>query len=84
MRHCTDDHLRQTVEMASNPSATLAVISDHVDRYHEQIGDLLPQYQVTDQADMINALVEAERALRTAARLVRKAAKLAAVQTRGH
>jgi hypothetical protein len=84
VRHCTDDHLRQTVEMASNssanPSATLAVISDHVDRYHEQVGDLLPQYQVTDQADMVNALVEAERALRTAARLVRKAAKLAAQQ----
>jgi hypothetical protein len=84
VRHCTDAHLRQTVEMPSNPSATLAVISDHVDRYHEQIGDLLPQYQTTDQADMINALVEAERALRTAARLVRKAAKLAAQQTKGH
>ena len=64
--------------MASNPSATLSVISDHVDRYHEQVGDLVPHYQHTDQADMINALVEAERALRHAARLVRKAAKLAA------
>jgi hypothetical protein len=64
--------------MPTNPSATLAVIADHVDRYHEQLGDLVPGYVTTDQADMVNALVEAERALRTAARLVRKAGKLAA------
>jgi len=63
--------------MPSNPSATLAVIADHVDRYHEQLGDLVPGYVTKDQADMVNALVEAERALRTAARLVRKASKLA-------
>lgn len=63
--------------MPSNPSATLQVIADHVERYHEQIGDLVPHYQSTDQADMINALVEAERALRHAARSVRKAAKIA-------
>lgn len=63
--------------MPSNPTATLQVIADHVERYHEQIGDLVPHYQSTDQADMINALVEAERALRHAARSVRKAAKIA-------
>ena len=63
--------------MPSNPTATLQVIADHVERYHEQIGDLVPHYQSTDQADMINALVEAERALRHAARAVRKAAKTA-------
>ena len=43
-------------------AAALLVIADHVERYHEQIGDLVPHYQQTDQADMINALVEAERA----------------------
>lgn len=69
---------RQTVAMASNPSAALSVVADHVERYHEQVGDLVPHYQHTDQADMINALVEAERSLRHAARLVRKAAKIAA------
>ncbi len=63
--------------MSSNPSAALSVIADHVERYHEQIGDLVPHYVHTDQADMINALVEAERALRIAARSVRKAAKTA-------
>ncbi len=62
---------------SGNPSATLMVIADHVERYHEQVGDLVPHYQSTDQADMINALVEAERALRTAARLLRKAARTA-------
>lgn len=62
---------------SGNPSASLSVIADHVDRYQEQVGDLLPHYQQTDQGDMINALVEAERALRNAARLVRKAAKAA-------
>ena len=70
--------------MPTNPAATLAVISDHVDRYQEQVGDLLPEYQAADQGDMVNALVEAERALRTAARLVRKAAKLASSTHRGH
>lgn len=60
-----------------NPSASLLVIADHVERYHEEVGDLVPHYQRTDQGDMINALVEAERALRHAARLVRKAARAA-------
>ncbi len=64
--------------MPSNPSATLSVIADHVERYFEQLGDLVPHYQHTDQGDMINALVEAERALRHASRAVRKASKIAA------
>lgn len=63
--------------MPDNPSATLSVIADHVDRYHEQVGDLVPHYQRSDEGDMVNALVEAERALRHAARLVRRAAKTA-------
>jgi hypothetical protein len=75
-------HSGQTGAMAShttgNPSATLAVIADHLERYHEQIGDLVPHYQLDEHGDMINALVEAERSLRTAARLVRKASKTAA------
>ena len=67
----------QSFCMSSNPSAALAVIADHVERYHEQIADLVPQYQSDDQGDMINALVESERALRNAARLLRKAVKTA-------
>ncbi len=78
--------------MATNHSASLSVIADHLDRYHEQIGDLVPGFhsgsaghggQVAGgtssdpTADVVIALVEAERALRTAARLVRRAARLA-------
>jgi hypothetical protein len=62
---------------AGNPSAILSVIADHLERYYEQVGDLVPHYQTTDQAEMINALVEAERALRHASRAVRKASKAA-------
>lgn len=68
----------QTVGMAENPTAMLAVIADHLERYHEQLGDMLPHYVQADQADMVNAVVEAERALRVAARLVRNAGKVAA------
>jgi hypothetical protein len=61
-----------------NPSAILSVIADHLERYYEQVGDLVPHYQHTDQGELINALVEAERALRHASRSVRKASKAAA------
>jgi hypothetical protein len=63
--------------MPSNPAATLAVMADHCERYHHEMGDLLPGYQSTDQADMVNAIVECERSLRQAARALRKASKLA-------
>ncbi|MEI8240420.1 MAG: hypothetical protein WCI22_13490 [Actinomycetota bacterium] len=63
--------------MPSNPSATLAVMADHLERYHHEMGDLLPGYQTKDQADMVNAIVECERTLRQAARALRKASKLA-------
>lgn len=75
--------------MATNHSASLSVIADHLDRYHEQIGDLVPGFHPGSAgqlaaakssdptADVVIALVEAERALRTAARLVRRAARLA-------
>jgi hypothetical protein len=63
--------------MSTNPSAALAVIADHLERYHEQIGGYLPAYQTADRADMVSALTEAERALRHAARLVRRAGKVA-------
>jgi len=53
-------------------------MADHVDRYQQEVGDFVPGYQVTQHDDVVGALVEAERALRTAARLLRRAAKLAA------
>ena len=63
--------------MPSNPSAALSVMADHLERYHEEVGGFVPHYQADEQGDVVSALVEAERALRTATRLVRRAAKLA-------
>jgi hypothetical protein len=60
----------------SSASASLSVMADHLDRYFEQVGVLLPGFQRADDGDIVSALVEAERALRNAARLVRRAAKL--------
>ena len=62
--------------MPSNPSAHLSVMADHVDRYQQEVGDLVPGYLARQHDDIAGALVEAERALRTAARLLRRAAKL--------
>ena len=59
-------------------AVSLQVMADHVDRYHDQIGDLLPDFSADEHGDVSSALVEAERALRTAARLLRRASKLAA------
>ena len=64
--------------MPDNPSAALAVMADHLERYQEQLGDLVPAYQRDEDAEMVTALVEAERALRTAARLVRRASRTSA------
>jgi hypothetical protein len=66
------------VGMSANPSVSLSVMADHVERYQEEVGDFVPGYQLTEHDDVAGALVEAERALRTAARLLRRAAKLAA------
>ncbi len=66
------------VGMSANPSVSLSVMADHVDRYQEEVGNFVPGYQLTQHDDVAGALVEAERALRNAARLVRRAAKLAA------
>jgi hypothetical protein len=51
-------------------------MADHLERYHEEVGAMLPTYVAADRNDVVSALVEAERALRTAARLVRRAGTL--------
>ena len=53
-------------------------MADHVDRYQQEVGDFVPGFQLTEHDDVAGALVEAERALRSASRLLRRAAKLAA------
>ena len=71
-------HSRHTVPMSASHSVALSVMADHVDRYQQEVGDLVPGYQHSQHDDVAGALVEAERALRTAARLLRRAAKRAA------
>ncbi|CAN5523709.1 hypothetical protein BH10ACT2_BH10ACT2_06370 [soil metagenome] len=63
--------------MPENAAAALSVMADHVDRYQQEVGELLPGYQLHQRDDVVTALVEAERALRNAARGLRRAAKLA-------
>lgn len=60
-----------------DPSASLLVMADHLERYEEQVGAYLPAYLDDDHGDIAAALVESERALRTAARLLRRAARVA-------
>ena len=65
-------------DMSGNPSVSLSVMADHVDRYQQEVGDFVPGFQLIEHDDVAGALVEAERALRSASRLLRRAAKLAA------
>ena len=58
-------------------AAELSVMADHVERYQQEVAELVPSYQQHQRDDMVTALVEAERALRTAARCLRRSAKLA-------
>lgn len=60
-----------------DPSASLLVMADHLERYEEQVASYLPAYLDEDHGDVASALVESERALRNAARLLRRAAKVA-------
>ena len=52
-------------------------MADHVERYQQEVADRVPGYQQHQRADVVTSLVEAERALRTAARCLRRSAKLA-------
>lgn len=63
--------------MPDNPSLSLSVMADHVERYQQEVAEFLPGYQRDQRDDVLTALVEAERALRTAARSLRRAAKSA-------
>ena len=51
-------------------------MADHVDRYQQEVGELLPDFQLRGRDDIVTALVEAERALRNASRSLRRSARL--------
>ena len=63
--------------MPSPSAAHVSVIIEHVERYGEELVDLARQEQAARRDDVVAAMFEAERALRTAARALRRAAKLA-------
>ena len=67
----------QTRPVPSSLTAQLSVINDHVDRYREQIADLARTGGSGAGEDAVAAMFEAERALRTAARALQRATKLA-------
>jgi len=52
-------------------------MAEHVERYQQEVAEFVPVYQLHQRDDVVTALVEAERALRTAARCLRRSAKLA-------
>ena len=62
----------------------LTVMTDHVDRYREEVARMADGLTADDRvagrpgahADLVSALYEAERALRSAARALQRAVKL--------
>jgi hypothetical protein len=61
--------------MPSPLNAHLSVIAEHVDRYGSELADLAVDQRPADE-DVAAALYEAERALRSASRSLRRAIKL--------
>jgi hypothetical protein len=63
--------------MPSSLNAQLSVIAEHVGRYRTEISDLAASTGLDRDSDVVAALFEAERALRTATRAVEHARSLA-------
>jgi hypothetical protein len=68
----------------SSTAAVLTVITDHVDRYREEVARMADGLVADDRvagfpeahADLVSALYEAERALRGATRALQRAVKM--------
>ena len=63
--------------MPSSVNARLAVIVDHVDRYRDEVGAIAGEPELSMSEDLVRALHEAERALRTASRALLLARSIA-------
>jgi hypothetical protein len=64
----------------SNASATAAELSaaaEAVGNYQRRVADLAAPHLGGERADLVSAIYEAERSLRTAERLLQRAVKLA-------
>jgi hypothetical protein len=66
----------------SSTAAELAAASEAVERYRQRVADLATPHLGTEREDLLSAIFEAERSLRTAQRLLTRAAKVAQRATR--
>ena len=62
--------------MSTSTAAELAVAADHVERYRERVASLVTPLQGGDHDDVVAAMYEAERALRSASRSLDRAVRL--------
>lgn len=62
--------------MSTSVAAELSVAAEHVERYRERVAALVQPLVGGDHDDAIAAMFEAERALRTAQRLLHRASGL--------
>jgi cob(I)alamin adenosyltransferase len=60
-----------------NTAAELATIADNVEQYRRRVGDLAERYVGTERDDVIAAIHEAERLLRSAERGLLRAVRAA-------
>jgi hypothetical protein len=67
---------RQTQRMTTAAAAELTVTGEHISRYRERVAVIARTLSSGDHDDIVAALFEAERALRTAGRAVDRATKL--------
>lgn len=62
---------------ASTTAAELSAAADAVERYRQRIADLATPHLGSEREDLLSAIFEAERSLRSAQRLLTRAAKIA-------
>lgn len=67
---------RQTLAMTTSAAAELSVTGEHLSRYRDRVTAIARTLSGGDHDDIVAALFEAERALRTAERAVGRATKL--------
>jgi hypothetical protein len=62
--------------MSNHVAAELSVTAEHLDRYRQHLGDLSAEIAGGPHDDVIAAIHEAERSLRSAYRQLERAVKL--------
>ncbi|MEO5724321.1 MAG: hypothetical protein ABIQ39_08750 [Ilumatobacteraceae bacterium] len=62
--------------MTTSTAAHVSVIADHVEQYRAEVAAMAGDRQRTPNGDAVTAMYEAERSLRSAIRMLHRAAKL--------